>query len=203
MRDPSAGRNCSFENKLEPGLVTGQRFYREAPQRSDTSAYAGFSSSRSTVSPMRCDSYQARPDRRCAVRTGGWHHARHSRTDFLAGDLRQCLIGDGRRCVRAECRGTDIETLPIRRARPADGRNAAFDHAGNVAIAAVARIVGWVFSQRAVFLWYRSLLSWRRWRYGRSWPAPSTIGEPAAANRSGRTGAMTTASALHPGSRSR
>jgi MFS family permease len=32
------------------------------------------------------------------------------------------------------------------------GRNAAFDHAGNVAIAAVAGIVGWVFSQRAVFL---------------------------------------------------
>jgi len=119
MRDPSAGRNCSFENKLEPGLVTGQRFYREAPQRSDTSAYAGFSSSRSTVSPMRCDSYQARPDRRCAVRTDGWHHTRHSRTDFLAGDLSQCLIGDGRRCVRAECRGTDIETLPIRRAEPA------------------------------------------------------------------------------------
>jgi MFS family permease len=32
------------------------------------------------------------------------------------------------------------------------GRNAAFDHAGNVAIAAVAAIVGWAFSQRAVFL---------------------------------------------------
>jgi MFS family permease len=32
------------------------------------------------------------------------------------------------------------------------GRNAAFDHAGNVAIAGVAGIVGWVFSQRAVFL---------------------------------------------------
>jgi MFS family permease len=32
------------------------------------------------------------------------------------------------------------------------GRNAAFDHAGNVAIAAVAGVVGWAFSQRAVFL---------------------------------------------------
>ena len=32
------------------------------------------------------------------------------------------------------------------------GRNAAFDHAGNVAIAAVAGVVGWRFSQRAVFL---------------------------------------------------
>ncbi len=32
------------------------------------------------------------------------------------------------------------------------GRNAAFDHAGNVAIAAAGRAVGWVFSQRAVFL---------------------------------------------------
>src|SRR5207302_7407580 len=32
------------------------------------------------------------------------------------------------------------------------GRNAAFDHAGNVAIAAVAGAVGWLFSQRAVFL---------------------------------------------------
>lgn len=32
------------------------------------------------------------------------------------------------------------------------GRNSAFDHAGNVAIAAVAGAVGWLFSQRAVFL---------------------------------------------------
>jgi MFS family permease len=32
------------------------------------------------------------------------------------------------------------------------GRNAAFDHAGNVAIAAVAAAVGWKFGQRAVFL---------------------------------------------------
>ena len=32
------------------------------------------------------------------------------------------------------------------------GRNAAFDHAGNVAIAALAGAVGWIFSQRAVFL---------------------------------------------------
>jgi hypothetical protein len=32
------------------------------------------------------------------------------------------------------------------------GRNSAFDHAGNVAIAAVAGAVGWAFSQRAVFL---------------------------------------------------
>jgi MFS family permease len=32
------------------------------------------------------------------------------------------------------------------------GRNSAFDHAGNVAIAAAAGAVGWAFSQRAVFL---------------------------------------------------
>jgi MFS family permease len=32
------------------------------------------------------------------------------------------------------------------------GRNAACDHAGNVAIAAVAGVVGWLFGQRAVFL---------------------------------------------------
>lgn len=32
------------------------------------------------------------------------------------------------------------------------GRNSAFDHAGNVAIAAVAGGVGWMFTQRAVFL---------------------------------------------------
>jgi MFS family permease len=32
------------------------------------------------------------------------------------------------------------------------GRNAAYDHAGNVAIAAVAGAVGWAFSQRSVFL---------------------------------------------------
>jgi MFS family permease len=32
------------------------------------------------------------------------------------------------------------------------GRNAAFDHAGNIAVALVAAAVGWAFSQRAVFL---------------------------------------------------
>jgi MFS family permease len=32
------------------------------------------------------------------------------------------------------------------------GRNSAWDHAGNVAIAAAAGLVGWAFSQRAVFL---------------------------------------------------
>jgi MFS family permease len=32
------------------------------------------------------------------------------------------------------------------------GRNAAFDHAGNVFIAAAAGVVGWMFGQRAVFL---------------------------------------------------
>jgi MFS family permease len=32
------------------------------------------------------------------------------------------------------------------------GRNSAFDHAGNVAIALAAGVVGWAFSQRAVFL---------------------------------------------------
>jgi MFS family permease len=32
------------------------------------------------------------------------------------------------------------------------GRNSAFDHAGNVAIAAAAGAIGWAFSQRAVFL---------------------------------------------------
>jgi MFS family permease len=32
------------------------------------------------------------------------------------------------------------------------GHNAAFDHAGNVAIAAVAGVIGWLCSQRAVFL---------------------------------------------------
>jgi MFS family permease len=32
------------------------------------------------------------------------------------------------------------------------GRNSAFDHAGNAAIAAAAGFVGWLFSQRAVFL---------------------------------------------------
>jgi MFS family permease len=35
---------------------------------------------------------------------------------------------------------------------PRMGRNSAFDHAGNVAIALLAGAVGWVFSQRAVFL---------------------------------------------------
>ncbi len=36
------------------------------------------------------------------------------------------------------------------------GRNAAFDHAGNVAIAAAAGAVGWAFSQRWSFRWCRS-----------------------------------------------
>lgn len=35
---------------------------------------------------------------------------------------------------------------------PRMGRNAAFDHAGNIAIALLAGLVGYVFSQRAVFL---------------------------------------------------
>jgi MFS family permease len=35
---------------------------------------------------------------------------------------------------------------------PRMGRNSAFDHGGNVAIAAAAGAVGWAFSQRAVFL---------------------------------------------------
>jgi MFS family permease len=32
------------------------------------------------------------------------------------------------------------------------GRNSAFDHAGNVALAVIAGVIGWLFSQRAVFL---------------------------------------------------
>ena len=43
--------------------------------------------------------------------------------------------------------------LYLKRALPARmGRNAAFDHAGNVAIAVVLGAVGWMFGQRAVFL---------------------------------------------------
>ena len=42
------------------------------------------------------------------------------------------------------------------------GRNAAYDHAGNVAIAAVAGAIGWRFSQRVVFLLARCSPSWRR-----------------------------------------
>jgi MFS family permease len=43
--------------------------------------------------------------------------------------------------------------LYLKRALPARmGRNAAFDHAGNVAIAVVLGGVGWLFGQRAVFL---------------------------------------------------
>jgi hypothetical protein len=45
------------------------------------------------------------------------------------------------------------------------GRNSAFDHAGNVAIAAVAGAVGWALSQRAVFLLVPVFASRRRARH--------------------------------------
>jgi predicted MFS family arabinose efflux permease len=47
------------------------------------------------------------------------------------------------------------------------GRNAAYDHAGNVAIAVVAGAIGWRFSQRVVFLLARCSPSWRRPRWCR------------------------------------
>jgi hypothetical protein len=34
------------------------------------------------------------------------------------------------------------------------GRNSAFDHGGNIAIALLAGAVGYAFSQRAVFSWF-------------------------------------------------
>jgi MFS family permease len=42
--------------------------------------------------------------------------------------------------------------LPADRLARQMGRNAAFDHAGNIAIAAIVGAVGWLFGQRAVFL---------------------------------------------------
>ncbi len=53
--------------------------------------------------------------------------------------------------------GPAVAALTLGLVRPRElarrmGRNAAFDHAGNVAIAIVLGAVGWFFSQRAVFL---------------------------------------------------
>jgi hypothetical protein len=56
------------------------------------------------------------------------------------------------------------------------GRNSAFDHAGNVAIAALAGLVGWAFSQRAVcFCWCRFSPSSRPVRPSAYRLVPSTM----------------------------
>ncbi|HJU20542.1 MAG TPA: MFS transporter, partial [Stellaceae bacterium] len=68
---------------------------------------------------------------------------------ILAANSAMAVVGD--------VFGPAVAALTLGLCRQAElarrlGRNAAFDHAGNVAIAAIAGVVGWAFSQRAVFL---------------------------------------------------
>jgi MFS transporter len=60
------------------------------------------------------------------------------------------------------------------------GRNGAFDHAGNVAIAVACGGVGWLFGQRAVFLLVPVFAALPPLPFFRSRPAPSTSGAPVA-----------------------
>jgi MFS family permease len=76
---------------------------------------------------------------------------------FLMPSFWPVLIGNSAISVVGDVFGPAVAgiTLGLYRHRQLArrmGRNAAFDHAGNVAIAAVAGAVGWAFSQRAVFL---------------------------------------------------
>ncbi len=67
--------------------------------------------------------------------------------------IANCIDGDCWRCLRPGDCSPDTWSLYARQylARRI-GRNSAFDHAGNVALAVVAGAVGYAFSQRAVFL---------------------------------------------------
>lgn len=76
---------------------------------------------------------------------------------FLMPSFWPVLIGNSAIAVVGDVFGPAVAgiTLGLCRQRQLArrmGRNAAYDHAGNVAIAAIAGGVGWAFSQRAVFL---------------------------------------------------
>ena len=76
---------------------------------------------------------------------------------FLMPTFWTVLIGNSAISVVGDVFGPAVAgiTLGLYRQRQLArrmGRNAAYDHAGNVAIAAIAGAVGWGFSQRAVFL---------------------------------------------------
>jgi MFS family permease len=78
-------------------------------------------------------------------------------TIYLAPDFWPVLIANSLMAMVGDVFGPAVAALTLGLYRRAElarrmGRNAALDHAGNVAIAAVAGIVGWAVSQRAVFL---------------------------------------------------
>jgi MFS family permease len=76
---------------------------------------------------------------------------------YLAPDFWPVLIANSLMAMVGDVFGPAVAALTLGLYRRAElarrmGRNAALDHAGNVAIAAVAGAIGWAVSQRTVFL---------------------------------------------------
>lgn len=67
------------------------------------------------------------------------------------------LLANSLMAIAGDVLGPTVAAITLGLVRPQDlaprlGRNSAFDHAGNVAIAVVAGAVGWLLGQRSVFL---------------------------------------------------
>jgi predicted MFS family arabinose efflux permease len=78
-------------------------------------------------------------------------------TIYIAPALWPVMIANSLMAVVGDIFGPAVAALTLGLYRRAElarrmGRNSAWDHAGNVAIAATAGLVGWAFSQRTVFL---------------------------------------------------
>lgn len=78
-------------------------------------------------------------------------------TIFLAPNFWPVMIANNLMAIVGDIFGPAVAALTLGLYRRAElarrlGRNSAWDHAGNVVIAATAGLVGWAFSQRAVFL---------------------------------------------------
>jgi MFS family permease len=78
-------------------------------------------------------------------------------TIYIAPAFWPVMIANSLMAVVGDIFGPAVAALTLGLNRRAElarrmGRNSAWDHAGNVAIAATAGLVGWAFSQRAVFL---------------------------------------------------
>jgi MFS family permease len=78
-------------------------------------------------------------------------------TIYIAPAFWPVIIANSLMAVVGDIFGPAVAALTLGLYRRAElarrmGRNSAWDHAGNVAIAATAGLVGWAFSQRAVFL---------------------------------------------------
>ena len=76
---------------------------------------------------------------------------------FFVSTFWPVMVANALMALAGDVFGPAVAALTLGLCRRAElarrmGRNAAFDHAGNVAIAIVAGAVGWAFSQRAVFL---------------------------------------------------